>query len=83
MSNTPIKVSISEEIYAILDFWAWLNGRTLPMFLAQIASARAGANLKEIEELAKFSADLQGISVEQLKQKWRDSRASSGAGGEQ
>lgn len=75
--NEHILVSVSPEIYAILDYWAWLNGRTVAMFLAQLGSARVGANLNEIEELGKFTADLQGITLEQLKQKWRDSRANS------
>ena len=81
MDNREVTVRVSEEIYAILDYWAWLNGRTVPMFIAQIASSRAGANLSEIEELSKYSADLQGISVEELKKKWRDSRGKSSAGG--
>lgn len=73
--NERTQITLSKEIFAILDFWSWLHGKTPAAYAAQIVSARVEANMDTIRELAQFAAEARGLTVEQLKQEWRDERA--------
>ena len=70
MAAQPISrfsVQVSWYVEEILTLWAYVHGKPLSAYAAQILSARAEANRKEVQEEIGYIARRRGMSYEELE----------------
>jgi hypothetical protein len=68
----PLRITISLSAYEgrKLICWAKIHGKPKATYAAQIIGARIEANLDTIYDQMKDIAEHQGISVQELEQRW-------------
>lgn len=62
------QLTLSPTEYQALKRWAWIHGRSIPTFAAQILGARIEANYALIDEIFLAEAKKRGITQKELEQ---------------
>ena len=69
--NVRLNITLSNHVYRQLKNWAAYHGKPPTTYAGQIVSARIEANLDTIAKLIESAAEAEGISAEQLEQRWQ------------